>query len=242
MEPLVARADAPHVEALDATVRRAVDTYGSSLRVATSLSVEDVIVLDAVSRATRHVPERPRAFFLDTGRLHEETLRFLERVRERTELAIEVFFPASAGVEALVRAQGVYGFRESVEARRACCAARKLEPLGRALAGASAWMTGLRRAQSPTRAAVDLEERDDAHGGIAKISPLAHWDDAQVWDYAKDRSLPMHPLHGEGYPSIGCEPCTRPVAPGEDPRAGRWWWESSEHKECGLHPVRRGGA
>jgi phosphoadenosine phosphosulfate reductase len=233
------RALAPGVDVddLDAVVRAAVATHGSRLAVASSLGVEDMVVLDAVARAARELGQAPRAFVLDTGRLHESTLLFLSRVRATYAVTIDVLYPSAEGVERLVREQGPYGFRDSIEARKACCAARKLEPLARALEGASAWMTGLRRAQSPTRAAVEVVEVDAARPTLLKLNPLAHWDDARVWAYVARHGVPVHPLHAEGFPSIGCEPCTRAVAPGEDPRAGRWWWESPEHKEGGLHPA-----
>lgn len=222
---------------LDGVVRWAVETHGDGLAIATSLGVEDMIVLDAAARAARAIGKTPRAFVLDTGRLHEATLGFLERVRAKYSLPIDVFFPQAELVQSLVRTGGPYGFRASIEGRKACCAARKVEPLGRALEGAAAWVTGLRRAQSPTRAAVAVAEPD---GARLKLNPLAHWDDARVWACVAERGILVHPLHRQGYPSIGCEPCTRAVGEGEGPRAGRWWWESPEHKECGLHV--RGGS
>lgn len=225
---------------LDDVVRWAIETHGERLAIATSLGVEDMIVLDAAARAAAQVHKIPRAFVLDTGRLHEATLLFLERVRAKYALPIDVFFPEADRVEGLVKAQGPYGFRASIESRKACCATRKIEPLGRALAGATAWMTGLRRAQSPTRAAVEIVEEDEARPGVVKINPLAHWDSARVWAHVERHGILVHPLHREGYPSIGCEPCTRAVGPGEDERAGRWWWESPDHKECGLHPAGAG--
>ncbi len=221
-----------------AIVRWALERFGDRLAVATSLGVEDTALLHAVSEVAVDLGRAPFVFFLDTGRMHEATYMHLDRVRERYALPIEVVFPDRARVEALVREQGLYGLRASLEARKACCAARKLEPLSRALEGRTAWMTGLRRAQAETRASVEIVERDDAHGGITKVNPLAHWDDARLADYVATKGVSVHPLHREGYPSIGCEPCTRAVAPGEHPRAGRWWWESAEHKECGLHPGR----
>jgi len=138
-------------------------------------------------------------------------------------------------VEALEREKGFFSFRRSIEERKECCAIRKLEPLARALADKSAWITGLRREQSVTRAEVAIAEIDGAHGGIFKLNPLAAWSEAEVWRYAREHGLPVNALHARGYPSIGCAPCTRAIQPGEDVRAGRWWWESPEHKECGLH-------
>ena len=215
----------------------AVETFGDRLAIATSLGAEDMVVLDLVARAVEKTgAKKPRAFVLDTGRLHEETRLFLDRVRAWSPLEISIYVPASSKLEDLVNTQGLYGFRASIENRRACCAVRKLEPLSRALAGADAWMTGLRRSQSVTRAAVEEVEKD---GERTKISPLASWSEGDVKTYLAEHGVPVHPLHAQGYPSIGCEPCTRAIQPGEDERAGRWWWESPEHKECGLHPIRR---
>src|SRR5437764_13755162 len=160
----------------------------------------------------------------------------MEAVRRRYRISIETFFPEREVVEALERERGFFSFRESVAARKECCAIRKLEPLSRALAGREAWVTGLRREQSPARATVETVEIDER--GLFKLNPLADWSEAQVWKYARERQVPLNPLHAQGYPSIGCAPCTRAVAPGEDVRAGRWWWESPDHKECGLHPER----
>ena len=211
--------------------------FGESAAIASSFGVEDVILIDlAATRAPRL-----RVFTLDTGRLPPETYEVMEAVRRRYRISIETFFPQREGVEALEREKGFFSFRESVAARKECCAIRKLEPLSRALAGKAAWITGLRRDQAVTRAAVEMVERDRANGGILKVNPLVSWTEAQVWEYARERALPLNALHAQGYPSIGCAPCTRPVAPGEDVRAGRWWWELPEHKECGLH-ARAGGA
>jgi phosphoadenosine phosphosulfate reductase len=138
-------------------------------------------------------------------------------------------------VEQLLREKGPFSFRESLANRHECCHIRKVEPLGRALAGLSGWITGLRREQSVTRADLHPIETDPVNNGLLKINPLLDWSEAQVWEYAEARNLPVNRLHRRGYPSIGCAPCTRPVQPGEHPRAGRWWWENPEHKECGLH-------
>jgi phosphoadenosine phosphosulfate reductase len=205
--------------------------FGGRAVIASSFGVEDVVLIHL---AARHAP-RIGVFTLDTGRLPPETYEVMEEMRRRFGLAIDAYFPDRAAVERLEREKGFFSFRQSIENRKECCAIRKLEPLSRALAGKSAWLTGLRREQSITRAAVDVAELDLAHGGILKLNPLAGWSEAQVWRYARDHSLPVNALHERGYPSIGCAPCTRAVAPGEDVRAGRWWWESPEHKECGLH-------
>jgi phosphoadenosine phosphosulfate reductase len=177
-------------------------------------------------------------FTLDTGRLHPETYQVMEEVRHRYRIAIESFFPEGGAVEKLEREKGFFSFRRSVEERKECCAIRKLEPLSRALRGCAAWVTGLRREQSPTRAALETVEIDGQNDGLLKLNPLADWTLAQVWQYARERALPVNALHAQGYPSIGCAPCTRAIAPGEDVRAGRWWWELPERKECGLHGQR----
>jgi len=156
-------------------------------------------------------------------------------VRMKYGIDIAWLFPAQKPVEELVRLKGPYSFRDSLENRHECCGIRKVEPLGRALAGLDAWITGLRREQAVTRSEAREVEVDDAHGGIAKVNPIVTWSAAEVRAYADERRVPIHPLHDKGYPSIGCAPCTRAVAPGEHPRAGRWWWENPENKECGIH-------
>ena len=211
--------------------------FGDAAAIASSFGVEDVVLIDL---ASRHAP-RLGVFTLDTGRLPSETYDVMEQVRRRYGIRIETYFPDRAAVEALENEKGFFSFRRSVEERKECCAIRKLEPLSRALRGKSAWVTGLRREQSMTRAGVEAVEVDQAHGGIWKLNPLARWTEAQVWRYARDRSLPVNALHGRGYPSIGCAPCTRAIGPGEDVRSGRWWWESPEHKECGLHAAKGNG-
>lgn len=205
--------------------------FGAGAAIASSFGLEDVVLIDL---AARHAP-RLRVFTLDTGRLHPETYEVMEEVRRRYGIRIESAFPKRAAVEALVREKGQFSFRRSIEERKECCAIRKVEPLRRALEGRSAWVTGLRREQASTRAAVQIVELDDDHGGIAKVNPLAAWSEAQVLDYARAHEVPINALHARGFASIGCAPCTRAVAPGEESRAGRWWWEAPEHKECGIH-------
>jgi len=174
-------------------------------------------------------------FTLDTGRLPEETYRCAAEAERQLGVQVEWYFPDTARVEKLVRDGGVYSFRNSLEARRECCQVRKVEPLGRALRGLKAWVTGLRRDESTTRRDLELVEVDEAHGGIVKINPLAAWTERQVREYTERHRLPYNSLYDRGYRSIGCECCTRAVKAGDDPRAGRWWWEDPEHKECGLH-------
>ena len=201
------------------------------LALSASFGPEDVVILDLLSR----IEARPRVFTLDTGRLPDETYELIERLRRHFDVAVEVYFPDAPAVEAMVRARGVNLFYSSLEDRLRCCEVRKIAPLRRALATVDGWITGLRRGQAPTRARTPKISLDLEHGLIWKVAPLADWTEAQVWGHIRANDLPYHALHDRGYPSIGCAPCTRAVAPGEDPRAGRWWWETPESRECGLH-------
>ncbi len=210
----------------------ALSTFGRRAALAWS-GAEDVAVLDMMWRID---PKSTRVFTLDTGRLNPETYELIDEVRSKYGLEVEVVFPDRAAVEAMVREKGMNLFYRSLENRKECCGVRKVEPLGRALAGLEAWITGLRRSQSGTRGKLEKVELDPVHGGIAKLNPLADWSAAEVFDYLKANGVPTNKLHAQGYPSIGCAPCTRAVKPGEDERAGRWWWESADTKECGLHP------
>ena len=196
----------------------------------TSLGIEDQAVLHAIAESGAQID----VFTLDTGRLFPETLDTLAESESRYGLKIRVIAPEAAAVEALVGRDGIYGFRASVEARKACCHVRKVEPLSRALAGAGGWITGLRRGQSAERAAVPFAAVDNALG-LVKVSPLADWDLDRLKAYVAVNDIPVNPLHARGYPSIGCQPCTRAIREGEDERAGRWWWENEDGKECGLH-------
>jgi phosphoadenosine phosphosulfate reductase len=205
--------------------------FGERMALASSFGAEDVVLIDMLVK----VSPRPRVFAIDTGRLPAATYEAMDLVRDRYGIEIEVYFPRSEAVERLEREQGFHSFRKSLEARHACCGIRKVEPLERALSGLDAWITGLRREQNVTRTQIAVVERDDAHGGIAKVNPLADWTQEQVWEYIRAHGVPYNRLHDEGYPSIGCDPCTRAITPGEHPRAGRWWWESPAQKECGLH-------
>lgn len=200
---------------------------------ASSFGAEDVAVIDLLSRVD---PEhRVTIFTLDTGRLHEETYEVMDRIREKYGVRVVSYFPARESVEKLEREKGFYSFRQSVENRKECCGIRKVEPLNRALAGQDAWITGLRREQAVTRTILPKVEPDAAHGGMAKLNPIADWTTQQVWDTIREHQVPYNRLHDLNFPSIGCSPCTRAIRPGEDIRAGRWWWEMPEHKECGLH-------
>jgi phosphoadenosine phosphosulfate reductase len=196
-----------------------------------SLGAEAMVLTDIICR---FVPDI-EMFTIDTGRLHEETYELLERVERRYGRRLRVVYPDSAALERLVSAAGISGFYGSVEARVACCRARKVEPFRRAVAGYAAWVTGVRHEQSTLRAGAQPVEWDDEHG-LYKISPILDWSAEQVWRYVRAHDLPYNVLHDRGYPSIGCAPCTRAIQPGEDPRAGRWWWEQAESRECGLHP------
>ena len=208
----------------------ALERFGPRVALASSFGTEDVVLIDMWWRLDPNV----RVFTLDTGRLHEETYEVMEEVRRKYSITIQSVFPDREDVERLEREHGFYSFRESIEARKTCCGIRKVEPLRRALSGLGAWVTGLRREQAATRVSVRSVEWDAANG-LVKVNPLVEWTSSQVWDYIRKHGVPYNALHDRGYPSIGCAPCTRAIQPGEDIRAGRWWWENPEHKECGLH-------
>ena len=195
---------------------------------------EGMILIDMMHR----IEPDARVFVLDTGRLHAATYDLIDRVRERYDKTIEVVFPDNGQVEEMVRAQGMNLFYESPEARKHCCQIRKVNPQRRHLAGFDAYITGLRRDQNANRAKTRKVEVDSSYGeggGLVKINPLADWTHEQVLEYVGTHQVPINRLHREGYPSVGCAPCSRAIGPGDDPRAGRWWWESDETKECGLH-------
>lgn len=212
-------------------LRQGLQKAAGSVKLACSFSLEDVAVIDLAQRAGLSIG----IFAIDTGRLPEETYITAETIRQRYQVDIEWFFPQAEAVQELERTKGLFSFRESLANRRECCRIRKVEPLQRALADLAGWVTGLRREQSATRGELTAIEIDRAHGDIVKINPLLDWSSEQLWDYAREHRIPIHPLHKQGYPSIGCAPCTRAVREGEDLRAGRWWWEDPDHKECGLH-------
>jgi phosphoadenosine phosphosulfate reductase len=195
---------------------------------------EDVVLIEMAHKLTDSL----QVFSLDTGRLHPETYRFLEQVREHYGIRIDVMFPESETVNRLVREKGLFSFYR--DGHKECCAIRKVEPLRRKLATLDAWISGQRRDQSPsTRANVPVVELDQAnpgrHGKLVKFNPLANWSSADVWNYIRVSEIPWNPLHERGFISIGCEPCTRPVLPNQHEREGRWWWEEETQKECGLH-------
>jgi len=209
----------------------ALETFHPKIALASSFGNEDIVLIDMLCK----IRSKPRVFTLDTGRLHQDTYDLMDSIRERYGIEIELYFPESSDVENMVRKHGLNLFYRSVDLRFMCCEVRKTKPLKRALSGLDAWITGLRREQSLTRVNIKKVEIDEAHGGIVKVNPLADWTSEQVWNYIRENNLPYNRLYDKGYTSIGCAPCTRPVRPGEDLRAGRWWWEREGVKECGLH-------
>ena len=212
-------------------LRAGIEAAGGPVSLACSFSLEDVALIDIAHRAGLALG----IFALDTGRLNEETYEVADALVERYRLKIDWYFPRHEAVEQLERAEGLFSFRESLDKRHACCGIRKVEPLSRALKGLSGWVTGMRREQSVTRSDLAPIERDHLNGGILKINPLLDWSEEQLLSYTEEQRLPKNRLYSQGYRSIGCAPCTRAVQPGEDARAGRWWWENPENKECGLH-------
>jgi phosphoadenosine phosphosulfate reductase len=210
-------------------MRWAIERFYPAIKVACSF--QNLVL---VHMATRIRPDLC-IFALDTGRLNEETYQCAEDLYRKLGVKIEWYFPQSETVQQLEREKGLYSFRRSVANRQECCQIRKVEPLRRALQGAAAWITGVRSDQSEARASTRKIEVDHVHDDIIKINPIADWSWDQVQDYVKEHDLPYNRLFDRGYLSIGCAPCTRPVQAGEHPRAGRWWWEQDEHKECGLH-------
>jgi phosphoadenosine phosphosulfate reductase len=196
-----------------------------------SLGAEAMVLTDII---WSHLPEID-VFSIDTGRLYEETYGLMEKLQRRYGRTIRIVYPDARELERLVARQGVNGFYTSLAARLECCRIRKVEPFRRAISGFPAWITGVRREQSADRAQGRAEEWD-ADYGLFKLSPLIDWTEAEVWAYIRTRGLPYNELHDKHYPSIGCSPCTRAIQPGESRRAGRWWWEQSESRECGLHP------
>ena len=219
------KAAAAHAQLAAALARHGRLVYSNSL------GAEAMVLTDIIAT---QLPEIDM-FSIDTGRLYEETHELLEKLQRRYRRAIRVVYPDAAALERLVARQGVNGFYHSLEARLECCRIRKVEPFKRAIAGYDGWITGLRREQSAARAAAEAVEWDAEHG-LYKVSPLLEWTEAEVWQYIRARRLPYNPLHDRQFPSIGCAPCTRAIQPGESRRAGRWWWEQPETRECGLHP------
>lgn len=220
-----------------AVLDRALAKWHPRIALACSFSLEDAIMTHLLMELRKDAV----VFALDTGRLNPETYECAEALRRRYGLKIEWYFPARESVEELERSKGLFSFRESIENRKECCGIRKVEPLRRALSNLDAWITGLRREQSVTRSDLQVLEVDNANSGIIKINPLAGWSLDDCWSFVRKNKIPWNSLYDRGYTSIGCAPCTRAIDPGEDQRAGRWWWENPEHKECGLHnnPMRK---
>ena len=241
-------------KALQARVRDSVSQLGAALGefknvcYANSLGPESMVLTDLIwgsgpeaesAPGPAGAPETALAdieiFSIDTGRLYPETYDLIERVQQRYGRALRLYYPDAGSLEGWVGTNGINGFRDGIDQRHGCCAIRKVEPFRRAVSGRDAWITGIRRTQSAGRA-LAAPVAWDAEYGLHKISPLLDWTEKEVWEYIRRKRLPYNTLHDKGFPSIGCAPCTRAVQPGDDQRSGRWWWERSETRECGLHP------
>jgi phosphoadenosine phosphosulfate reductase len=227
---------AARVEASVALLLQASQTYRRVVY-ASSLGAEAVVLTELICREVPAID----IVSVDTGRLPEETLALLERLEQRYGRRMPLYYPDPAALERLVREQGINGFYDGLEQRLRCCQIRKLEPFGRAVAGYGAWITGVRREQSDLRSAAQPIAHDSQHG-LDKVSPLLDWTWDEIWSYIRTLQLDYNPLHDRGYTSIGCAPCSRALQPGEDHRAGRWWWEQADARECGLHPRERSTA
>ncbi len=206
------------------------EKFKGKIALSTSLGLEDQVLTQMVAEIDRST----RIFTLDTGRLFPEAYDLMDRTSKKYKINMEVFFPNAHEIEEMVAQKGVNLFYDSVENRKLCCRLRKLVPLARAMQGLDVWITGLRREQSVTREDMQVVEWDE-NNNMLKINPLIDWTEQQAWDYVAEHKIPVNPLHKKGFASIGCQPCTRAIEPGEDVRAGRWWWENPETKECGLH-------
>ncbi len=215
-------------------IKWAIIRFGAkNITFASSMGIEDQILTQMLRQINKDVS----IFTIDTGRLHQQTYTLMDQTMEKFDFKYEVLFPNQQDIEGLTSKQGLNSFYESIEKRKNCCYLRKVKPLKRKLSTVTAWICGLRREQSVTRD--DLKNIEwDENFNLVKLNPLIDWTDEQVWDYINSNQTPINPLHNEGYISMGCVPCTRTIRAGEDARAGRWWWESPEHKECGLHKRR----
>jgi phosphoadenosine phosphosulfate reductase len=211
-------------------IQRVLTVFGAKIALSSSLGAEDQVLTDMLIKTD----PKARIFTLDTGRLFPETYDLIDRTSRKYKTKIEVFFPDHQKIQAMVNSKGINLFYESVENRKECCHLRKIEPLQRAFSALDAWICGLRASQAVTRQNIDVIEWDE-NNQLVKINPLAKWTEEEVWEYIHSNKVPYNVLHDKGFPSIGCQPCTRAIEPGEDVRAGRWWWENPETKECGLH-------
>ena len=206
------------------------EALGNNIKLASSLSYEDQVLTHMICKFI----DSPKIFVLDTGRLHEETYNVLAKTNKKYKIDYEIYYPNTDSIESFVKSNGINSFYESIENRKMCCKIRKTEPLARALENADGWITGIRKEQSVTRENIQLIEYDNQHN-IIKFNPLLNWTEKDIIDYVKANDIPYNELHDKGFPSIGCAPCSRAIKPGDDLRSGRWWWESPEQKECGLH-------
>jgi len=213
------------------SLKWALDNFNSRVATASSFGAEDSVLIDMLVNIT----PKPRIFSLDTGRLYQETYDIMDELSKKYNISFEVMFPDTKEVEEMVSTKGMNLFYDSVENRHLCCGIRKVHPLKKMLSNLDGWITGIRSEQTSERSDAGMLEIDEKFGGIVKINPLIGWKWNQVLDYLKQNNVPYHKLIDNGYPSIGCAPCTRAIKPGEDLRAGRWWWESQKDKECGLH-------
>jgi phosphoadenosine phosphosulfate reductase len=207
------------------------DNLHPKIALASSFGAEDVVVIDMLMK----INPKARIFTLDTGRLNQETYDVMDEIRKKYNINIEVMFPDQNETEQMVRVNGMNLFYDSIGNRKLCCGIRKVHPLNRMLATLDGWITGLRADQTEVRLKSNRIEIDEQHDGIIKVNPIIEWTWEQTWDYIKKNNIPYNKLHDKGFPSIGCEPCTRAIKSGEPLRAGRWWWESDSEKECGLH-------
>lgn len=232
------RRDAMETRSASEILTWAVNNFHPRLTVSASFGApEGMVLIDLLHR----IDPTTRVFVLDTGRLHTATYDLIDRVRDRYDKQVEVVFPNAEDVQEMVREKGMNLFYESHENRKRCCRVRKVLPMRRHLANFDAYVTGLRRDQNANRSNARKVEIDSVNGDLVKINPLADWSHERVMDYVRDHGVPTNRLHQQNFPSVGCEPCTRSVAPGADPRSGRWWWETDEAKECGLHVQEESG-
>jgi phosphoadenosine phosphosulfate reductase len=225
---------ADRFEKLSATdiLKWSIENFGTKIALASSFGAEDVAIIDLMVKIDK---SKTKIVTLDTGRLNQETYDVMDKIRKKYDISIESYFPNSEQVEEMVYKKGFNLMYESLENRKLCCKIRKVNPLNRALASLDGWITGLRREQAVTRFNIKKIEIDPTHNDIIKINPIADWSEDMVWEYIKENQVPYNKLHDMGFPSIGCEPCTRAITKGENPRSGRWWWEETSQKECGLH-------